>query len=180
MILTINGTPSSGKGTIAKKLAEKFNLIYYSIGDIKRIQAKERNMGIQEFNDWANKNPTQGHRVFDEAQKKIGETQDNIIFDGRVSFYFIPHSIKIHLTCDYQIAAQRRFEELQKNQTRNEGKFETVDDVKTALENRHRTDKKFFQTEYGINVDDVSNYDIVIDTTHRTPTEVLTLILKKL
>ncbi len=171
MILTINGTPSSGKGTVAKLLAQTYQLEHVSIGDIKRAQAQKRNLTIQEFNDWANANPKEGHMLFDKAQKELGETQDQLIVDGRVSFYFIPNSIKIHITCALAVAAQRRFNQLQHSQ-RSEGTFTSQQEVQAALEHRQESDRQLFIREYGVDIFDTSQYDIRVDSSQKTPQQV--------
>jgi len=58
MIITISGKAGSGKSTVAKQLAKKLNLKHYSIGDIMRKLAKEKNISLNELSKLAEKDKT--------------------------------------------------------------------------------------------------------------------------
>ena len=91
MIITIAGDPGSGKSTIARMLAAKLGLMYYSIGAKRRMMAEEREMTLEELNQLGEKEDFTDREV-DEWQKKLGETRDGFIMEGRTSFFFIPNS----------------------------------------------------------------------------------------
>ena len=55
MIITISGKAGSGKSTIAKELAKKLKLKHYSIGDLMRQIAKEKNISLIELSKLAEK-----------------------------------------------------------------------------------------------------------------------------
>ena len=50
MNITLNGTPSAGKGTIAQYLQQKYGYEYVGIGELKRVHAVQKHMTIQEYN----------------------------------------------------------------------------------------------------------------------------------
>jgi cytidylate kinase len=50
MLITIGGKAGSGKGTIAKLLAEHLHYTIISIGDMKRKLAEEMGINIYDFN----------------------------------------------------------------------------------------------------------------------------------
>ena len=108
MIITISGMPGSGKSTIAKILAQKLGYKHYSIGDLRGKMALDRHLTIDELNElgkregWTDREP-------DEYQKKLGHEEDNFVIDSRLGFYFIPHSFKLFLTVDPEVAAERIF-----------------------------------------------------------------------
>ena len=56
MIITISGKAGSGKSTVAKELAKQLNLQHFSIGDIMRKMAKEKNISVMvtahTFKNW--------------------------------------------------------------------------------------------------------------------------------
>src|SRR4030042_2827527 len=105
MIISISGTPSSGKSTVAKMLAAKLSWPRFYIGGMRRERACELNMTLAEYNKWGETNP-ETDLSFDEYQKHLGETQDNFIIEGRTSWYFIPRSYKIFLDIDLKAAAK--------------------------------------------------------------------------
>jgi cytidylate kinase len=180
MKLTITGTPSSGKGVVSHILIKELNLKYYSIGNLKREAAAKRGLSLVEFNEWANNNPKEGHEMYDQMQAEIGRTEDNFIFDGRLSFYFIPDSFKIYLTCSMQKAAERRFLELQQSTARNEGDLHTLESVYDSIKARHESDQAHFIKQYDVDIHDSKNFDVVIDTTNLTPQETADEIIKHL
>lgn len=48
-------------------------------------------------------------REVDKRQAQLGQVDDNFIIDGRLAFYFIPHSFRVRLVVDSQEAARRIF-----------------------------------------------------------------------
>jgi len=181
MIITITGLPGSGKSTAADALAKKFNLKRYYIGGLRREMAKEKGLTLKELNeigeteDWTDK-------LVDDYQKKLGETEDNFIIEGRTSFFLIPNSLKIFLTVDLQVGAERIFKEI-KNSTqdkRNEGQFASVEETLESLKNRINSDTKRYQKYYNIDILDQKHYDVVLSTTSLNPDEVVQILSEKI
>ena len=67
-VVAIGGPHGSGKSSIAKKIANEFNMTYLSAGEVFRKLAKEKNYTIEEFTNYA--------LTHSEIDKEI----DNIIF----------------------------------------------------------------------------------------------------
>lgn len=85
--IIILGPPGSGKGTQAKILAQKLNLIYFGTGDLMRQEAKKETDLGKKFEDiWQrNKAGLIPDELVDElVQRKISELDGKreIIFDG--------------------------------------------------------------------------------------------------
>ncbi|MFH1427507.1 MAG: (d)CMP kinase [Patescibacteria group bacterium] len=166
MIISIGGTPGSGKSTLAKKIAKKLNWPKYYMGGLRRQAAKKRGVTLAEYNKLGEKNPATDLEV-DKYQKKLGKTKDNFIIDGKTSWYFIPHSIKIFIYADPKIGAQRIFKELKKKNHRNEDKkLETLKDVLNSNQKRIKSDNKRYKKFFNINVYNRKNYDFILDTSN--------------
>jgi len=166
MIISFNGPAGSGKSTIAKMLADKLSWPRYYMGGIRRQKAREKGMTLAEYNKFGETNPITDIEV-DQYQKKLGETKDNFIIEGRTSWYFIPHSIKIYLDVEEREGAQRVFKELKQGSKRNEGKnLKTLDDVLASHRQRQQSDIKRYKKYYHIDVYDKAHYDYVLDTTN--------------
>jgi len=164
MIITINGTPGSGKSTVARWLAEKMKMKHYAMGDLRRKMALERGMTIDELNKLGEKEAWTDKEA-DNYQIKLAKNEDNFIIEGRVSWHFMPKSIKIFLRADLEKAAERIFREKRKS----ERKYKNAADVLKELKERMKSDEKRYKKYYGINgVYDIKNYDLVIDTTNMT------------
>ncbi|MFA6171270.1 MAG: cytidylate kinase family protein [Patescibacteria group bacterium] len=173
MIISFSGLPGSGKSTIAKKLAEKLGWPRYYMGGIRRQKAKDRGMTLAEYNKLGETDPSTDNEV-DEYQKKLGETEDNFVIEGRTSWIFIPRSLKIFLAVDEMIGAQRIFDQLKKENHRNEDKdINTLEDLIASQRKRMGSDRLRYKKYYGIDVFEEKNYDFVLDTSHLTREEVL-------
>ena len=167
MIITIGGTAGSGKSTIARMLAEKLGWSYYYIGDLRREKAREKGMTLAEYNKLGENDPSTDIEV-DEFQKKIAKKENNFIMEGRTSWHFIPHSIKIYVDVDEKEGARRVWKELRNNHDkRNENnKLKTLAEVLKNNRQRKKSDMKRYKKYYNINVYDSSHYDFIINTTN--------------
>ena len=166
MIISISGAEGAGKSTIAKMLAEKLNWPRYYMGGLRRQKAAERGLTLAEYNKLGETDPSTDLEV-DEYQKKLGETEDNFIIEGRTSWHFIPQSFKIFLDVDINEAAKRIFEALKESPERNEdSNIKSVEDMIESLKNRRESDMKRYQKYFDINVFDLTHYDLVLDTTN--------------
>jgi predicted cytidylate kinase len=172
MIISFSGAPGSGKSTIAQDLAKKLAWPRYYIGIIRRRTAKERGLTLAEYNKLGETDPSTDFDV-DEYQKKLGEDEDNFIIEGRTSWFFIPHSLKIYLDVDPEIGAKRIFQSLQKKNDRNEdSNLKSWEDVLESNKKRLASDALRYQKYYKIDIDKASHYDLYLDTTNLTSEEV--------
>ena len=184
MIISFSGEPGSGKSTIAKMLAEKLDWPRYYMGGLRRKKAAERGMTLAQYNKLGESDPTTDTEV-DEYQKKLGETNDNFIIEGRTSWHFIPHSYKIYLDVDKKEGAKRVLKQLRKNKNRNEDLgLKTIDDMVKSIQARKKSDNLRYKKYFNINAYDKKNYNLVIDTTNMKINEVFekiyAIIAKKL
>ncbi len=184
MIISLSGAHGSGKSTIAQRLAEELGWPRYYMGGLRREAAKVRGLTLAEYNKLGEEDPATDREV-DEYQKKLGETEDNFIIEGRTSWYFIPHSLKIYLDVSEEEGNKRVFGHLQGKNERNEDKdIESVEDVKESMRRRLASDRLRYRKYYDIDVNDVKNYDFYLDTSNLTIAEVyekvLTLVKEKL
>ena len=175
MIITLAGAPASGKGTVGDILAKRLGFKKYSTGQMRRDEAQRRGMTLEQFNEWSLQNEI-GDKYFDDLQKNMGEHDDNFIIDGRLAWYFIPHSIKVYLDVDIDEATRRRFAEINRP-GRAEAQLSTIDDVKKTLVDRTAHDLTRYGKIYGITKYDINDFDIAIDTTNLKPEEVADVIL---
>ena len=161
MIITINGLPGAGKSTLARYLAKKFKLKYYSIGQIRREIALKKGLTIDELNKLGEKDPSTDKPI-DNFQKNLAN-EDNIIVDGRLSWHFIPKSIKIFLKVDMRKGAER----IMKAKRKSERPYKSLNDAIKEIKQRIKSDKKRNKKYYNINnIYNIKNYDIIIDTTN--------------
>ncbi len=179
MIISLSGAQGSGKSTVAQLLANKLGWPRYYMGGLRREAAWKRGLTLAEYNALGEIYPETDKEV-DEYQRKLGETEDNFIIEGRTSWYFIPHSFKIYLDVKPEEAYRRIFNHLKQDNSRNEDKnILSLEDLKVSLDARSVSDQKRYQKYYNIDVHDLSHYDFYLDTTSKTPEQVFLEIYKR-
>ena len=156
MIITISGTPGSGKTTLAEFLAKKLNLRIYLVGELVRKIAEKKGLSIIELDKKA-VNDKGIDREIDKIHAKL-KGKDNFVMDSRVAFKFFPDSLKIFLYCKPEIAAKRIFKS--KRKTEEMGFKEPLKE----LEQRNKLDVIRYKRYYCIDIDNPKNYDLIVDT----------------
>lgn len=165
MIISLSGAAGSGKSTVGERLARELSWPRYYMGQMRRDAAKKRGMTLADYNALGETDPETDKEV-DEFQKKLGETEDNFIVEGRTSWYFIPHSLKIYIDVSPEEGAKRVFGSLKEKNQRNEGVLpESIDDVKRGMLERAESDRLRYQKYYNIDVNDPKHYDLYLDAT---------------
>jgi len=183
MKITVTGMPGAGKSTIAAALSKKLGLKRYYMGQIRRDMAKKLGMTLDEFNKLGETDPTTDIDV-DNYQKELGKNEDNIIIEGRTSFFLIPDSIKLFIDVKIEEGARRIFKDTQdkeKSGKRNEGAPKDEKEMTNTLKKRIECDRKRYKKYY--NVDDVydkGQFDIIIDTTDLTAEQSAKTVLDKI
>jgi len=166
MKITIGGKIGSGKSSIAKRIAKELNLKHYSTGDFFREFAQRQGMDVTEFS----KDVTEDiDNEIDEKTKKIGQEEDNFIFDSRLAFHFIPNAIKIFLEVSDEEGAKRIFS----NQRESEDKVNDLSILIEKNKKRWALSRDRFLKIYKVDMTDTNEYDIVIDTTELNIDEVV-------
>lgn len=173
MIITLSGYPGSGKTTIAKEVAKALGYKHYSMGDLRGEIALKRGLTIDELNELGKKEDWTDKEV-DEYQKELGKKQDNFVVDGWLSFYFIPHSIKIFLYVDLKEGAKRIF----KDQREDEEKKGSIGEVLKMIKKRLDDSRKRYLKYYKVKFDDKKHYDLWLDTTRLTKDLVVDKLIK--
>jgi len=171
MIITISGLHGTGKSTIAKLIAEKLKIHYYSTGQAFRDLAQEMKMTLEEFTEYVEKNP--------EIDKKLDEKiieiarKGNVIIDSQLSGHILKSiaDFKILLSCPLEIRVKRMAE-------RDDTNYE-----KKLKETKMREESEFerFKRLYDIDLNDREEikrlYDLIINTENLTVKEILDKIL---
>ena len=171
-VITISGTPGSGKSTVAELLEEKTGIKYIYSGEIFRYLAEEHNMTLEEFGKYAEANSDIDKKL-DEKQVEILKMGD-VILEGRLSGWLahinkIP-ALKVSINASLDIRASRVV-------NREEG---SIEQRKKEIIKRERSEETRYKNYYNIDLKDTSIYDLVIDSGDKTPEEIADIILEKL
>lgn len=180
MNITITGNLGSGKSSIGKVLKEKGYEIV-STGNIFRELAMEKGLSVEEFNKQVNEATRKGDRsvdkMIDDTTAKIGRERDNVMFDSRLAWNFVPDSFKVFVITDIDEASRRVFND---SVRANSESYESQEACKKALVHRQEMESVRFKEIYQIDYYDMSNYNLVIESTNAAPTEIAAEILEKL
>lgn len=174
-IIALSGDLASGKGAVSEILIEKLGYDIYRNGEYFRSLAKKHNMDLQEFGEFVEKHP-EIDREIENSAKKHAENHDNFIIDARLGWYAVPESFKVYLKVDIDEAAQRAFNDEKRKDLES---YSSVEEHKKALMERTESENTRYLSLYGVDRTDMNNYDLVIDTTDKTPEEVADLIIKE-
>ena len=154
MRITVSGPPGSGTTTLAKALSSRFDLEHVSSGDVFRSMARERDMSLAEFGRVAEEDP-EIDREIDERQAEIARENDDIVLEGRLSGWMADDAdLRVWLDAPLDVRAERVAEREE----------QTVEEARVEIEEREASESKRYQEIHGIDIDDLSVYDLVVDT----------------
>ena len=177
MIITLGGHHGAGKSTLGVRLAEHYGYKKYSTGDFMRGLAMERGVSIIDI--WREAEGDGGviDAILDDRQKELWIKEDNFIIDGRLAFHFIPHGVKIFLTVTPLEAAHRIFADATRQGVET---HETIEHTVANIETRRASENERYMKYYGLHIYDMGLYDLVVDTSSRTPDEVFDSVIQSI
>jgi len=152
MRLTIGGPPGSGTTTIAGMIAKGFCLEHIYAGMIFREMAKERGLSLEEFSLIAERDGCFDNTV----DKKLAEgAKENTITEGRMAAFVVEApDIKIWLDAPLETRVSRISDR--------EGR--SVEKIREMTVKRQDSETQRYESYYGVDIYDLSQYDIVINT----------------
>ena len=174
LFITINGHLGSGKSTICCLLAEQFDFKVFNTGIFQRQTANELNISTLELNEKSKEDFSLDYKI-DRAVVEYANAHngERIVFDSRLAWHFVPRSFKVRLTIEPEIAAKRVFLH---RQTREE-RFSSIQEALNNLTERQNSEVERYKLIYNVNINDESNYDLIVDTTALSPSEVVLAII---
>lgn len=172
--IAISGDLGSGKSTVGKIFEAKKGFKFHSGGMIYRGLAEKYNMTPVEFAKYAEEHPEIDKEIDGELIKLSKEDKD-IVIDSRMAWHFVEGSFKVHLLVDAKLAAERIV-----NENRGKEQYASVEDAIEKIGQRKASENKRYMEKYNVDVNKLTNYDLVVDTTYATPEEIYELIDNKL
>lgn len=169
--ITITGDPGSGKTTFARNVSARTGYELITTGNIFRGIAKERGISVADINAQAEVEKEIDAQV-DDYLVGLNNDDRNLVLDSRMAWHFLEQSLKIRLTVDLDVAAERIFGDTE----RGDDAAETFSDMDMAIkevERRRASEIKRYKSLYSVNIGDDSNFDLVINTSHLTESEVM-------
>ena len=171
MRITISGPPGSGKTTACNRLSEMLGLKAVVFGKIFRELAAEKHLSLLEFGQLAEKDPSIDEAI-DAKILEIARENENIILESRLSAYMLSRNsipaFKIYLGASPEVRMSRIG--VREGQSLEDAKKETIE--------RQASEAKRYMMYYNIDINDMSVYDLVVNTDELDPDGVIDTILK--
>lgn len=153
MIITVSGLASTGKTTLAQFLASHYSYEYYPMSKIFREEARKRGISVEELS--LSQDRSKIDKILDEETKRICETRDNIVIEGRLVAWICRNAeVRIWLHAPLHVRAKR----LSKRE------HVSYDEALKRLKERDKADRQQYLKLYGIDITDLSIYNLIIDT----------------
>jgi predicted cytidylate kinase len=174
MIFTIGGRPGSGKTTVARMVAEKLGFELVCAGEVFRSQAHGMGVDLEEYGRRALEDDSID-RTLDASVVEMVLSKSSagmsVVADGRLTGQMLSRegvqAFKVWIDADIGVRAER---------------IAARDGIDTEealrrIDKREDVERKRHSSIYGIDLDDLSAYDLVIDSSELTPDEVLGRIM---
>lgn len=154
LVVTVGGLHGTGKTTYAKALAKIFNLKHFSAGEAFRRLALEEGITIQELTRRALEDRSIDERI--DGMVKEEASRGGVIIDGLLSAWMAGDKahVKIYLWASDKVRFRRIAER--------DGI--SLEEAERVTVERERAERERYMKYYGINLDDLTIYDIVLNT----------------
>ena len=161
MNLTVGGLPGTGTSTLSRLLAPRLGLTYVYAGQIFRDEAKARGMDLAAFGRLCEQDPSVDAAL--DAKQADLLRQGSHLLEGRLSGWLAHRehlsALKVWVVCDESERLRRLVE-------RDGGDVE-AQRAKTL--EREASERARYESSYGIDLSDLTVYDLVLDSTHASP-----------
>jgi cytidylate kinase len=167
MRITISGLSGSGTTTVARLVSKHLGMKMLSAGEIFREIAKENRLSVEDFCRRA-ENSQDFDRWIDEKQVEEAIKRDNVVVEGRLSGFFIPDAdLKVWLKAPLEIRAKRiaHRENI------------TVEEAVSPTKTREQSEYMRYQKYYHLNLDDLSVYDLIIESSKWKENAIVAIII---
>ena len=153
LTVAIGGLHGTGKTTYARAIAETFKLRHVSAGEAFRRLAESLNLTLQQLTERAARDRSIDERV--DGMVREEALRGGVVVDGLLSAWMAENAqVKICLQAPDEV----RFQRIAKRDGL------TFEEAKRLTLEREEAERRRYKQYYGINLDDLSVYDIVFNT----------------
>lgn len=171
--ITITGDLGSGKSAVSRQLCSVTGFEYVSTGKVQRQLAARMGIDTLELNRIADTDPSIDEQI-DGIFKSLAGSPDGHVVDSRLAWFFLPASFKVYLTTLPEEAIRR----IMSDPDRQSESYQSAKEAMDKVLARKKSENERFLRTYGADCANMQLFDMVIDTTHRTPEMVAALILQ--
>jgi CMP/dCMP kinase len=171
--IAITGDIGSGKSAVGKLLRDRLGYAFYSTGELQRRIAAQRGMTTLELNRYADTHPEIDREIDGETVKLDGQPEPFII-DSRIAWHFIPTAFRVYLRVDPGVAVDRIMRAGRATET-----YATREEGLAHIGSRRRSETARFLETYGIDLRDMRNFDLIVDTSYAPPEAVADVVIQE-
>lgn len=150
-VITVSGLAGSGKSAAASAIARRFGLELVTVGDIFRRLAREEGVSLEKY---LSRNPVDVHVKADRATYSFAKKGGCVLVGRLTGLIAGPSAFKIFLVAPLEVRAKRVA--LRDGISYREALL--------AVRKRDLLDRSTYRKIYGIDVNDMSRYNLVFDT----------------
>ncbi len=152
MIIAVAGPIGVGKSTVARALAARLGYRYFSAGEAFREMAQRRGLSVLELNRLAEQDPDLD-RAVDRMQAELSRAGSCVV-ESRLAGWMVDADLKVWLRAELPIRAARVAER----------ERILVEAAERDLREREASEWQRYRTLYGIDINDLSTYHLVLDS----------------
>ena len=152
MIIAIAGPIGVGKSTVARGLADRLRYRYLSAGEAFRDMARERGLSVLELNRLAESDPTVDREV--DRMQAARAREGNCVVESRLAGWMVDADLRVWLRAPLAVRAARVAR-------RESVPLQAAED---DVREREESEWQRYRELYGIDITDLSPYQVVLDT----------------
>jgi cytidylate kinase len=157
LLITVSGPPGSGTTTTAEHIAARLGIIFLPGGEVFRAMAAERGLSLAAFGAYATEHP----EVDVELDSRLGARarEGGVVIESRLAGWIVRNeglaAVTAWIDCDPDVRAARvaHREDTSRAQARAEN------------DERQKVERERYLALYGLDLADLSVYDLVLDST---------------
>lgn len=173
MKISIAGDLGSGKSSVARILSGTLGFGYISTGQLHRKIAEEYGVNSLELNKIAGSDYSVDDRI-DTYLSSLNNAEEDLIIDSRLAWHFVMNTFKVYLEVHSEIGAERVLSDRERMR---EPIYANREKALYSLRARKQAENDRFLIKYGVRCDDLSNYDVLINTSDSSTAETSKLIM---
>ena len=172
--LTVSGKPGSGTSTLVELLSEYRGWDSVNGGEIFRKEAQRRKLSVEDFSSLCKEDFEVDRSLDDTLKELISSVSGPSIVESRLSGWWAYLAEIECLRIWVEVSDEERARRIQ---SREGGDYE---DVLKLSQRRNYDDMERYRELYGIDLDDMSPYNMIIDADSLDASEVLELVQREL
>lgn len=169
MLITLSGLPGSGTSTVARTVATRLGLDHLDGGTVFRTMASERGVTLAEFARIAEADDAIDRALDDRLVERARD--GDVVLESRLAGWLATRAalraLRIWIHCD-EVERARRVGGRDGHD---------ADEALSTNQEREASERQRYQDFYGIDLQDLSIYDLVIDSTTTRPEAIVELIV---